>query len=145
MSFAPYIPQDKAPEKLQDQIVQVMRLDAELHGKIPQPLPVPMTNLLRVVNSYYSNKIEGNSAVPAEILRAEQAPDASLEVKACKDFLEIKHHIDAQRRLTDDPINAAEVCTRNTISRLHRELYAGVPVSCFVSGMSVLSGQRCAA
>lgn len=127
MSFTPYIPQDKAPEELQDQIVKVMRLDADLHGKIPRPLRMPMTNLLRVVNSYYSNKIEGNSTLPADILRAEQVAGAPQEVKASEDFLEIKRHIEAQRRLTDDPINPVEICTRDTISRLHREFYAGVP------------------
>jgi len=127
MSFTPYIPQDKAPEELQDQIVKVMRLDADLHGKIPRPLRVPMTNLLRVVNSYYSNKIEGNSTLPADILRTEQVADAPQEVKASEDFLEIKRHIEAQRRLTEDPINPVEACTRDTISRLHREFYAGVP------------------
>lgn len=127
MSFTPYIPQDRAPEELQDQIVKIMRLDAELYGKIPRPLRVPMTNLLRVVNSYYSNKIEGNSTLPADILRGEQVTDKAQEVKASEDFLEIKRHIEAQRRLTDDPINPVEVCTRDTISRLHREFYAGVP------------------
>ncbi|SER68752.1 Fic family protein [Pseudomonas sp. NFACC02] len=127
MSFTPYIPQDRAPEELQDQIVKIMRLDAELHGKIPRPLRVPMTNLLRVVNSYYSNKIEGNSTLSADILRSEQVADGAQEVKASEDFLEIKRHIEAQRRLTDDPINSIEVCTRDTISRLHREFYGGVP------------------
>lgn len=127
MSFTPFIPQDKASEELQDQIVKVIRLDAELHGKIPRPLRVPMTNLLRVVNSYYSNKIEGNSTLPADILRAEQVVDAPQEVKSSEDFLEIKRHIEAQRRLTDDPINPVDVCTRDTISRLHREFYVGVP------------------
>ncbi len=127
MSFTPYIPQDRASEELQDQIVKVMRLDAELHGKILRPLRVPMTNLLRVVNSYYSNKIEGNSAVPADILRVEQVVEAPQEVKASEDFLEIKRHIEAERRLTDDPINRVDVCIRDTISRLHREFYEGVP------------------
>lgn len=127
MSFTPYIPQDKAPEELQDQIVKVMRLDADLHGKIPRPLRVPMTNLLRVVNSYYSNKIEGNSTLPADILRAEQVAGVPQEAKASEDFLEIKRYIEAQRCLTDDPINPVEICTRDTISRLHREFYAGVP------------------
>ncbi|MEG0241718.1 MAG: Fic family protein [Pseudomonas sp.] len=127
MSFTPFILQDTAPEELQDQIVKVMLLDAELNAKIPRPLLVPMTNLLRVVNSYYSNKIEGNSTVPADILRAEQAQDAPREVKASKDFLEIKRHIEAQRRLTDDPIDPVAVCTRDTISRLHREFYVGAP------------------
>lgn len=127
MSFTPFIRQDTAPEELQDQIVKVMLLDAELNAKIPRPLRVPMTNLLRVVNSYYSNKIEGNSTLPADILRAEQTQEAPQEVKASKDFLEIKRHIEAQRRLTDDPIDPVAVCTRDTISRLHREFYVGVP------------------
>lgn len=108
MSFTPYIPQDKAPEELQDQILQVMRPDAELHDKIPRPLRMPMTNLLRVVNSYYSNMIEGNSAVPADILRAEHAVDAPIEAKVGKDLLEVKCHIEAQRRLSDDPIKGLQ-------------------------------------
>ncbi|OEC32520.1 Fic family protein [Pseudomonas cuatrocienegasensis] len=126
MSFTSFIPQDKASEELQEQIVQIMRLDADLHAKIPRPLRMPMTNLLRVVNSYYSNKIEGNSTIPADILRAE-AQDAPQEIKTSKDFQEIKRHIEAQRRLTDDPINPVEVCSRDSISRLHREFYVGVP------------------
>lgn len=55
MAFTPYIPQDKAPEDLKEQVAQIMRLDAALHAKIPDPLRVPMLNLLRLVNSYYSN------------------------------------------------------------------------------------------
>lgn len=64
MAFTPYIPQDKAPDELQDQVVQITRLDAALHAKIPGALRLPMMKLLRVVNSYYSNKIEGNSTTP---------------------------------------------------------------------------------
>ncbi|MBI6798641.1 Fic family protein [Pseudomonas syringae] len=124
MAFTPYIPQDKAPDELQDQVVQIMRLDAALHAKIPGPLRLPMMNLLRVVNSYYSNKIEGNSTIPADILRAEDAPQ---EFKGAKDLQEIKRHIEAQRRLTDEPINQVDVCTKSAISRMHREFYVGVP------------------
>lgn len=124
MAFTPFIRQDKAPEELQDQVVQIMRLDAALHAKIPGPLRVPMMNLLRVVNSYYSNKIEGNSTVPADILRAE---DSLQELHGAKDLQEIKRHIEAQRRLNDEPIDKIEVCTKGAISRLHREFYNGVP------------------
>lgn len=124
MAFTPFIRQDKAPEELQDQVVQIMRLDAALHAKIPGPLRVPMMNLLRVVNSYYSNKIEGNSTVPADILRAE---DSLQELNGAKDLQEIKRHIEAQRRLNDEPIDKIEVCTKGAISRLHREFYNGVP------------------
>ncbi|CAG8863390.1 hypothetical protein PS627_00328 [Pseudomonas fluorescens] len=105
-------------------VVQIIRLDAALYAKIPSPLRVPTMNLLRVVNAYYSNKIEGNSAIPADILRAEDAPQ---EIKGGKDLQEVKRHIEAQRRLTDDPIGRVDVCTRAAISRLHREFYVGVP------------------
>lgn len=124
MAFTPFIHQDKAPGELQDQIVQIMRLDAALHAKIPAPLRVPMMNLLRVVNSYYSNRIEGNSTLPADILRAEDAPQ---EAKGVKDLQEIKRHIEAQRRLDDEPVDKVNVCTKHAISRLHREFYVGVP------------------
>ncbi|KAA8712622.1 Fic family protein [Pseudomonas cannabina] len=124
MAFTPYIPQDKAPDELQDQVVQIMRLDAALHAKIPGPLRLPMMNLLRVVNSYYSNKIEGNSTIPADILRAEAGVQ---EVRSTKDLQEVKRLIEAQRRLSDDPINPVDVCTKSAISRLHREFYSGAP------------------
>lgn len=124
MAFTPYIPQDKAPGELQDRVVQIMRLDAALHAKIPTPLRVPMMNLLRVVNSYYSNKIEGNSTVPADILRAQ---DEHQEAGGAKDMQEIKRHIEVQRRLSDEPIDKVEVCTKAAISRLHREFYVGAP------------------
>ncbi|MEC6742981.1 Fic family protein [Pseudomonas qingdaonensis] len=127
MSFTSFTPQDKASEELLDQVVQIVRLDTDLQAKIPRSLRVPMTNLLRVVNSYYSNKIEGNCTAPADILRAE-AQDAPLEVEASKDLQEITRHIEAQRRLTDDPINPVEVSSRDGISRLHREFYVGVPM-----------------
>lgn len=101
-----------------------MRLDAALHAKIPGPLRLPMMNLLRVVNSYYSNKIEGNSTIPADILRAEAGVQ---EVRSTKDLQEVKRLIEAQRRLSDDPINPVDVCTKSAISRLHREFYSGAP------------------
>ena len=51
MALTPLIPQDRAPGDLQDAVVELMRLDAALHANIPQPLRLPMMNLLRKVNS----------------------------------------------------------------------------------------------
>ena len=124
MALTPLIAQDRTPGELQDAIVQLGRLDAALHSNIPQPLRLPMMNLLRNVNSYYSNKIEGNSALPADVLRAQDLP---VDARGDDDLLEIKRHIEAQRRLTDDPIDEVEICTKAAISRMHREFYDGVP------------------
>lgn len=124
MALTPLITQDRAPGDLQDAVVQLMRLDAALHANIPQPLRLPMMNLLRKVNSYYSNKIEGNSTLPADVLRAQEV---QADVKDGEDLLEIKRHIEAQKRLTDDPIDEVEICTKSAISRMHREFYEGMP------------------
>ncbi|MAL36824.1 MAG: cell filamentation protein Fic, partial [Pseudomonas sp.] len=124
MTLTPLIPQDRAPGDLQDAVVELMRLDAALHANIPQPLRLPMMNLLRKVNSYYSNKIEGNPTLPADVLRAQELP---ADAKANENLLEIKRHIEAQRRLTDEPIDEVEICTRGAISRMHREFYEGMP------------------
>ncbi|HDS1695116.1 TPA: Fic family protein [Pseudomonas putida] len=124
MAFTPYITQDKATEELLEQIIQIMRLDEALHTGIPAPLRVPMMNLVQLVNSYYSNKIEGNSSAPIDILRAEESTH---EIEGDQGLQEVKRHIDAQRRLVNEPINKVTVCAKVTIARLHRELYVGVP------------------
>jgi len=124
MALTPFIPQDRAPEHLERDVVEIMKLDAALHNKIPEPLRRPMVNLLQQVNSFYSNKIEGNPTLPADVLRAQEVPTGE---KAGEDLLEIKRHIEAQRRLSNDPIDEVEICTRDSIARLHREFYVGMP------------------
>ncbi|MGA4632912.1 Fic family protein [Pseudomonas solani] len=124
MHPTPYIPQDQAPEDLQNTVVEVARLDAQLYRMIPGPMRQPMIHLLRQVNSFYSNRIEGNPTLPGDVLRAQQeaaAPDAS------EDILEIKRHIDAQCRLSEDPISPVDICSRASILRIHREFYTGMP------------------
>lgn len=68
MALTPFIPHDRAPSDLQEAVVRLIQYDIELHGKIPAPLRLPMLNLLRQVNSYYSNKIEGNATDPEDVL-----------------------------------------------------------------------------
>ncbi|MEG1624552.1 Fic family protein [Pseudomonas sp.] len=124
MALTPFIPQDKAPEKLQDAVVELMQLDAALNANIPQPLRLPMIHLLRQVNSFYSNKIEGNPMLPVDVLRAEEIQNGE---NITEDLLEIKCHIEAQRRLSTDPIDEVAISTRESIARMHRELYVGMP------------------
>lgn len=83
-----------------------------------------MIHLQRQVSAYYSNRIEGNSATPADVLRAQEgsASDAVM-----LDLLEIRSHIEAQISLSIDPIEAAKISNRESIARMHRELYRGVP------------------
>lgn len=124
MALTPFISQDKAPHGLRDAVVELMHLDAALGANIPQSLRLPMINLVRQVNSFYSNKIEGNLTPPADVLRAQENPSSEI---AAEDLLEIKRHIEAQRRLSAEPIDQVSICSRESITRIHREFYQGIP------------------
>lgn len=124
MRLTPYITQDRAPGDLKDAALELLKLDASLNANIHESLRTPMIHLQRVVNSYFSNKIEGNSALPADLLPAQDDPAGG---GSAPDLLEIRHHIKAQVRLAIDPIEANAICTRESIARIHRELYKGLP------------------
>lgn len=80
-------------------------------------------SLLWVVNSYYSNKIEGNAIEPGEIMRNEEPPHGMKSAG----MQEVLSHIDVQRSLSETPIDNLDLCTKAAICRLHRGLYADVP------------------
>ncbi|MNJ25385.1 Adenosine monophosphate-protein transferase SoFic [compost metagenome] len=124
MALTPLITQDRIPGDLQDVVVEIMRLDAALRINVPPPLRLPLIEHLHKVNSYYSNKIEGNSALPADVLSTHEMPT---DVKVANELEKIKCHIEAQKRLADDPIADSLICTRDAVARMHRELYKGIP------------------
>ncbi|WP_260680870.1 Fic family protein [Pseudomonas putida] len=124
MTLTPYVTQDRAPDDLKEAVAERIHLDAALNTNIPNSLRAPMIQLQRQVNSYYSNKFEGNSASPADVMSAHLN---SADGEQLSDLLEIKHHIEAQTRLSDDPIDASQITTRESITLFHRELCRGLP------------------
>jgi hypothetical protein len=93
MTLTFYVTHDRAPDDLKEAVAELIHLDAALNANIPKSLRAPMMQLQRQVNSYYSNKIEGNSASPANALSAHLN---SADGEKLPDLLEIKHHIEAQ-------------------------------------------------
>ncbi|RJX77832.1 Fic family protein [Pseudomonas sp. LS-2] len=124
MALTPYITQDKAPDVLKNAAIELIELDAALDANILESLRSPMIHLQRQVNAYYSNKIEGNSASAADVLRADKSPSGA---EVALDLVEIEHHIEAQIRLSIDPVGAAAISRRESIARLHCEIYSGLP------------------
>ncbi|MGZ8943506.1 MAG: Fic family protein [Methylobacter sp.] len=124
ISITPYLRQDKAPGELQDAVVELYRLDAALNSNIPDSLRKPMTYLLRVVNSFYSNKIEGNPTHPAEILHAQEEGEQG---NPTDDLLEIKQHIEVQKSLAINDISKEEVCTPDFLRKVHKSFYDDLP------------------
>lgn len=123
-SITPYITQDKAPGELQDAVVELCMADAALNANMPVSLRKPMIHLLRVVNSFYSNKIEGNPTHPAEILHAQEDGNQS---DPSNDLLEIKQHVEVQTRLANIDINKDCVCTTDFLKSIHKSFYDGLP------------------
>jgi len=77
-NFTPYIPSDKAllNSDLPDKAVTLTSLSSQLAGRLPEATTKTIIRHMAIINSYYSNLIEGNSTHPHEI-RAAQAGEFS--------------------------------------------------------------------
>lgn len=83
-----------------------------------------MVYLLRVVNSFYSNKIEGNPTHPADILHAqEEGP----QPKPSDALLEIKRHVEVQTRLANLDITKERVISNEFLLDIHSSFYEALP------------------
>jgi len=61
--MTPFFPSEE-DEEIQDLAVQVIQNSAELSGKIHKISQKGIIKHLKIINSYYSNRIEGNSTHP---------------------------------------------------------------------------------
>ena len=63
------IPDGKYPE-LTDLAFELTKRSAELRSRLPMPLLESLSSLVRSMNCYYSNLIEGHNTHPVDIERA---------------------------------------------------------------------------
>ena len=73
-SFTPYIPANEALERsvLPDKAVALSMASARLAGTLPFRTSQTLVRHMAVINSYYSNLIEGNRTQPHEIRAAQE-------------------------------------------------------------------------
>ncbi|MHB8709609.1 MAG: Fic family protein [Desulfuromonadales bacterium] len=87
-----------------------------------------VVELVRAMNSYYSNLIEGHNTHPVDIERA-LASDYSHDPAKRALQMESAAHVEAQRliekRLATNP--AIEICTPDFLGWVHREFYERLP------------------
>ncbi len=93
-------------EKLEDVAREVVAVSAKLEGRLEPPTLAGVRKLLRVLNSYYSNLIEGHSTHPIDIERAMRQDYSSDQAK--RDLqIESEIHIEVQeelaKRLVEEP------------------------------------------
>ncbi len=114
--------------ELEDLACELIAVSAQLEGRLAPVVLTEIASLLRVVNSYYSNLIEGHNTHPVDIERAMQSDYSDDQDK--RDLqLESLIHIEVQKkiaqRLQTEPIT--NVASAEFLCWLHQEFYESLP------------------
>ena len=113
---------------LTDLAVEVIRQSAALSATLHPLTRRAVVALVRSMNSYYSNLIEGHNTHPLDIERA-LVRDYSHDPARRAMQMESAAHVEVQRlieqRLVDAP--GTEICAPDFLCWVHREFYARLP------------------
>ena len=126
--FEPLLPADARMEPLLAKAHDLLRLATTLAGT---RVPPELRSLLRNMNSYYTNRIEGQHTRPHEIdqaLRQDFSKDATL---AARQRLAIAH-IEAEQTLEQrytGPEGAAQLYAPEALQDIHHTLFARLPAA----------------
>lgn len=129
ISIIPVLEISALPSQLQDNTMSLIQADAALNATVPWTIRPQLEDLLRVVNSYYSNKIEGNPTTPSEVLRAHKKVLDEAESRN-KGLVEMKRHLELQLSLAaqhSDIMRDGGFATSEGIKTLHKLFYLEMP------------------
>ena len=115
----------RACRPLADLTLELAQKSSGLQRSLPASLLGALADLVRSMNCYYSNLIEGHDTHPIDIERA-LAGDYSADPKKRNLQLEAKAHIAVQRWIDDGGLVGRPV-TIDAIGEIHRRFYAAVP------------------
>lgn len=110
---------------LTDLAVELAARAAGLRRSLPQGVSAALADLVRAMNCYYSNLIEGHNTHPVDIERALQH-DYSADPRARNLQLEAVAHIAVQRWMDDGGL-AGRTTTAEGLCELHRHFCTALP------------------
>jgi Fic family protein len=115
-------------EELEDLALQIFSASATLGGQLHPLSRQPMVELLRIMNSYYSNRLEGHHTHPVDIEKAMRQDYALAPVKRALQ-MESCIHIQVQRQIeqrlaTETSLNVAD---SQFLSWIHQQFYLAMP------------------
>lgn len=122
-AFEPLFPTDSS-EELREIAAELLRKSAGLGGALHEVTRRGVVELLRSMNSYYSNLIEGHNTHPLAIekaLKNDYSSDPALRALQ----LESKAHIEVQ--LLIEERQQADVCSQGFLDWIHKEFYGRLP------------------
>ncbi len=118
----------KGAEQLADLAVDLVRNSAALGSHFRSHTREALVSLLRQMNSYYSNLIEGHNTHPIDIERAIRQEYLDEPAKRALQF-ESKAHVEVQQ-LIEDRLNESpelNICSTEFLTWIHRAFYERMP------------------
>src|SRR5947207_10723746 len=121
----PALPEDR-DHRLEDLAFDLVSAASALAGQIHPMVQSAIGDLVRSMNCYYSNLIEGHNTLPRDIERA-LAQDYSVEPEKRNLQLEAVAHIEVQRRIDRDSDERAAPVSLEYLRWVHREFCVRLP------------------
>ncbi len=114
--------------ELEDLAAHILAKSAALGAQLPEVTQTSMRELLRIINSYYSNIIEGNSTHPIDIERATRKDYSSDPAKRNRQ-IESTVHIDCQRQIEEQLAIEPdmEITSKRFLCWVHKIFYDQLP------------------
>src|SRR5258708_617509 len=123
--FEPALPSESIAD-LEDLAFELVSAASSLAGQLNPVVRTSVGDLVRSMNCYYSNLIEGHHTLPREIERA-LADQYSAEPEKRDLQLEAVAHIELQRKIDSGEDEGAEPTSLAYIRWLHREFCSQLP------------------
>src|SRR3984957_11038889 len=111
--------------KLTDMELELDQKAAGFRRSLPESLLASLADLVRAMNCYYSNLIEGHDTHPIDIERALKN-DYSKDARKRDLQLEAKAHIDVQRWIDSGSLKGRSVAA-DSITEIHRRFCEALP------------------
>jgi Fic family protein len=112
---------------LSDKVMALTQRAAEFRSRLPEGLIEPLAELVREMNCYYSNLIEGHNTHPIEIQRALFGQE-STDPKTRDLQQEAVAHIAVQRWIDEGGLSQSPA-TEGAVREIHRRFYEALPGS----------------
>lgn len=116
---------------LSDLALELTAQSTRLRSELPHSVAVALATLVRAMNCYYSNLIEGHDTHPVDIERA-LANDFSAEPDQRNLQLEAKTHIAVQAWIDEGGLAGGQATTEQGICEIHRRFCEHLPPALLV-------------
>jgi Fic family protein len=136
----PMLPQ--RTRKLEDRAIELATNSGQMTQGLHPIVVESLGTLIRSMNCYYSNLIEGHRTTPRDIERA-LVQDFSSDLEQRNLQLEAKAHIEVQTLLERDPTwKTMDIVSPELIQRLHQEFYQRLPETLWkLDSMPIVPGE----